>query len=127
MRDRRTDRPVVNLKALFNIRSDNVAMRHLLLFFALASGIAVSASAQVTRCSTYGGQTTCRTISDEDRMDGDGTMIGTFNRLFGGNPHKKAGKLLAKGDCEGAKKVALEAGDLDLAKQVVEFCTVKRQ
>lgn len=102
-------------------------MRYPLLFLVLAMGLASSGSAQVTRCSSNGGQTICRTISDDDRMDGDGTMIGTFNKLFGGNPRKRVGKLLAKGDCEGAKKVALEAGDLALAKQVVEFCAVKQQ
>lgn len=39
------------------------------------------------------------------------------------NRHKKAvGKMLAKGDCAGAEKYALERGDIDLANQVKAYC-----
>jgi hypothetical protein len=48
-----------------------------------------------------------------------------FTRRCGGadrpDPRKKVGKLLAKGDCDGAKNAALESGD-KRAKEVVEFC-----
>lgn len=77
--------------------------------------------AQVATCHTNGDRTVCSTI-DGDGPGGDGTMIGAFNKLFKADPRKKAGKLLAKGDCLGAKRVALEAGDIDLAKEVVAFC-----
>ena len=52
-------------------------------------------------------------------------MIGTIDRLFKGDPRKKAGKLLAKGDCRGATDVALKAGDLKLANEVAEYCAAR--
>ena len=47
-------------------------------------------------------------------------------KLIRGDPKarnaKKVGKLLAAGDCAGAEKYALEAGDLDLADRVKARC-----
>lgn len=34
-----------------------------------------------------------------------------------------AGKLVAAGDCDGALKLALDAGDLDLAGSVKDYCS----
>jgi hypothetical protein len=37
--------------------------------------------------------------------------------------HEKAvGKMLAKGDCEGAERYALQKGELDLAEQAKAYC-----
>lgn len=35
---------------------------------------------------------------------------------------RQVGKLVAKGDCAGAEKAALEGGDLDLATRAREYC-----
>jgi hypothetical protein len=40
-------------------------------------------------------------------------------------PRKVVGTLLAKGDCDGAVKAALEAGDIDLANAARAFCSKK--
>lgn len=98
-------------------------MRSATIFVLFLMSVATSASAQVTRCQTHGTQTICRTF--DGTIDGDGTMIGTFDRLFKGEPRKKVGKLLAKGDCEGATNVALKAGDLKLANEVAEYCAAR--
>src|SRR5581483_2412681 len=37
--------------------------------------------------------------------------------------HQDVAALVAKGDCEGAKKAALSYGDMDLAEQAVRICT----
>lgn len=34
----------------------------------------------------------------------------------------RAGQLVASGDCPGAQKIALDAGDFELAKAVKEYC-----
>lgn len=47
--------------------------------------------------------------------------------LFKGDPkakaQKKVGKLLANGDCAGAERAALEAGQFDLADRVRQRCS----
>lgn len=35
---------------------------------------------------------------------------------------RRVGKLIAKGDCPGAEKLALEGGDIGLAAQVRDYC-----
>lgn len=42
--------------------------------------------------------------------------------LFRGDPKKKAGKLLAKGDCPGAVRAALSSGDMNFAREVRDYC-----
>jgi|GEM_PF-5566446 len=36
--------------------------------------------------------------------------------------HQRIGRMIAAGDCSGAKATALRAGDIDLAASVAEVC-----
>jgi hypothetical protein len=52
----------------------------------------------------------------------DQDWYGAFKARRDRKRAEAVGKLLAKGDCAGAEKYALERGDIDLANQVKAYC-----
>jgi len=97
----------------------------------------VAAQLTSTNCIPMGnGAVSCTTMSTPD-------MSQTTQQSSGGcglcnlmsvldstteKRHKKAvGSMLAKGDCVGAERYALQKGDLDLADRVRSYCAVDHQ
>ena len=77
----------------------------------------------------------CTTLSTPDvsqttpSSEGNHCSLCNLISIFEGDANKRharaVGKMLAKGDCSGAEKYALEKGDLDLADRVKAYCTSK--
>jgi hypothetical protein len=90
------------------------------------------ALAQFTNCTTTGNMTSCHTIPDMSQTQSQSQRSGStpaqnILSLFRGDPKKKAGKLLAKGDCEGAIHAALSSGDMEFVGQVRAYCARRSQ
>lgn len=60
--------------------------------------------------------------SESDRTDPGGVEMSPYKRQLNAG---LAARLIAKGDCAGAMKLVLEAGDLDAAAKVADICRKK--
>lgn len=117
-------------------------MQRLAAIFALAAAPAFAQSATTTcylggaivTCTTPGAQRTLQPndytlpdagnmIQDSQRRDAEIAALRAAARPQ--ELRERVGRKLAKGDCAGAEKNALEGGDLDLASKVRAYCAAK--
>lgn len=96
--------------------------------------VAFLALQATTTCQTYGNTTTCEHEAPSAYSDpfkagqqavapaAPSTSDDWLVRALKGDLNKKVGKLLSKGDCEGAERAALKGGDIDLATRVKAYC-----
>lgn len=85
------------------------------------------AGAQHTTCMAMGpDMVSCNTTGGQSNNDGGavlgrglGDLIAGINE---GNLRKRVGRLLADGDCEGAARLALEKGRLEMGLAIRESC-----
>lgn len=85
--------------------------------------LASNANAQVTTTCSGNEIVTCYS-NNLPRTQGRSERSAAENivNMFRSDPKRKAGKMLAKGDCAGAINVALQSGDLEFATQVRDYC-----
>lgn len=91
-----------------------------------------NAKAQSTNCITIGGSMVhCDTTPDMSHprtgsSNTIGVIAGAIARSNERSFQKKIGALLAKGDCAGAAKLALEKGRLELGNRINEACSQRQ-
>lgn len=105
-------------------------MRRLLIaltFLTVAICAPLAASAQHTTCMAMGpDMVSCNTTGGQANDDGGAALGRGLGDLIAGinerNLRKRVGRLLADGDCEGAARVALEKGRLEMGLAIREMC-----
>jgi len=95
----------------------------------LAVCVPASAKAQHTTCMATGATVNCDTIGGggyQPNNDGGAAFGSGLADLINGigerNLRRRVGKLLAEGDCEGAARLALEKGRLEMGLAIRQRC-----
>lgn len=119
----------------------SAVMKRLAIILLLIAAPAVAQSSTTTTCYLNGAIVSCATagaaprsnapndytlpdagemMQDAKRRDAETAALRAY--ADGAELEREVGRKLAKGDCAGAEKVALEGGDVDLALKVKTFC-----
>jgi hypothetical protein len=115
------------------------------LIAALVAGLALAApaAAQTSRCGWEFGEWVCRTEAEQRRPSIDAHRFPDLGERFDqayerarrmNEPasapateaemvRQQVGKFIAEGNCSLARRIALQAGHIDLAEQVDRICT----
>lgn len=77
-----------------------------------------------TICRPVLGQVVCDTAKPAPQLDYQAMMdqAGASVRVEPQPVEQRVARLVRNGDCAGAKRVALDAGDMDLAAKAVQLC-----
>lgn len=77
-----------------------------------------------TVCRPVLGQVVCDTTKPAPQLDYQAIMdqAGASVRVAPQSVEQRVARLVRGGDCDGAKRVALDAGDMNLAAQAVQLC-----
>lgn len=77
-----------------------------------------------TVCRPVLGQVVCDTAKPAPQMNYQAMMdqAGSSVRVAPRSTEQRVARLVRDGDCDGAKRTALDAGDMDLATKAVQLC-----
>lgn len=108
-------------------------MRVWIAAVALAAPALALAQQTTTHCTTLFNQVNCNSTTYKNGGGGFGEGFARGMQAGQGQPnfgeivrarrlHQAVGRRVAAGDCQGARALALNAGDLDLASKVQAVC-----